>query len=109
MAAHRHHQRLVLFFFASRRRQTRYIGDWSSDVCSSDRHGHLVSELAWASDGSLGRARVRLPDGTWLAIEPRATTAAPWGLADRLWRAERFPEGGDPPGEPLTVDRKSVV
>src|SRR5437762_10518701 len=23
-------------FFSSRRRHTRYIGDWSSDVCSSD-------------------------------------------------------------------------
>src|SRR5437879_10409270 len=36
----------VFFFFSSRRRHTRYIGDWSSDVCSSDltlgkrRHGH---------------------------------------------------------------------
>src|SRR5436189_1039932 len=27
---------LVVFFFSSRRRHTRYIGDWSSDVCSSD-------------------------------------------------------------------------
>src|SRR5437762_6144320 len=27
---------LMLFFFSSRRRHTRYIGDWSSDVCSSD-------------------------------------------------------------------------
>src|SRR5437879_13470435 len=26
----------VYFFFSSRRRHTRYIGDWSSDVCSSD-------------------------------------------------------------------------
>src|SRR5437764_986643 len=25
-----------VFFFSSRRRHTRYIGDWSSDVCSSD-------------------------------------------------------------------------
>src|SRR5437879_9630515 len=25
-----------MFFFSSRRRHTRYIGDWSSDVCSSD-------------------------------------------------------------------------
>src|SRR5437762_9567857 len=25
-----------IFFFSSRRRHTRYIGDWSSDVCSSD-------------------------------------------------------------------------
>src|SRR5437762_2631515 len=27
-----------IFFFSSRRRHTRYIGDWSSDVCSSDLH-----------------------------------------------------------------------
>src|SRR5437762_14154193 len=26
----------ICFFFSSRRRHTRYIGDWSSDVCSSD-------------------------------------------------------------------------
>src|SRR5437879_13826343 len=25
----------LFFFFSSRRRHTRYIGDWSSDVCSS--------------------------------------------------------------------------
>src|ERR1017187_3832240 len=29
-------------FFSSRRRQTRYIGDWSSDVCSSDLHFTLL-------------------------------------------------------------------
>src|SRR5437762_6183842 len=28
--------RFLFFFFSSRRRHTRYIGDWSSDVCSSD-------------------------------------------------------------------------
>src|SRR5437762_4488636 len=28
-----------MFFFSSRRRHTRYIGDWSSDVCSSDLIG----------------------------------------------------------------------
>src|SRR5437762_14373052 len=27
---------VFVFFFSSRRRHTRYIGDWSSDVCSSD-------------------------------------------------------------------------
>src|SRR6476469_4528102 len=32
----------LFFFFSSRRRHTRYIGDWSSDVCSSD----LVSRAA---------------------------------------------------------------
>src|SRR6266487_5908836 len=27
---------MVVFFFSSRRRHTRWTGDWSSDVCSSD-------------------------------------------------------------------------
>src|SRR5437764_7893968 len=30
------------FFFSSRRRHTRYIGDWSSDVCSSDLLGGVL-------------------------------------------------------------------
>src|SRR2546430_10602031 len=30
------HLRLVVFFFSSRRRHTRFDCDWSSDVCSSD-------------------------------------------------------------------------
>src|ERR1035437_1742859 len=35
---------VVLFFFSSRRRHTRYWRDWSSDVCSSDLAlGSLVS------------------------------------------------------------------
>src|SRR5437763_6990146 len=33
----------VIFFFSSRRRHTRYIGDWSSDVWSSD----LNDRSAW--------------------------------------------------------------
>src|SRR5437762_7240563 len=39
----------LIFFFSSRRRHTRYIGDWSSDVCSSDLTSHVI---AWR-----GRAR----------------------------------------------------
>src|SRR5437763_8980776 len=30
-------------FFSSRRRHTRYIGDWSSDVCSSDLVLHALT------------------------------------------------------------------
>src|SRR6266487_6902440 len=33
----------VFFFFSSRRRHTRWTGDWSSDVCSSDLVVHYVS------------------------------------------------------------------
>src|SRR5437764_2733624 len=39
------------FFFSSRRRHTRYIGDWSSDVCSSDLviQNHLLQLLAFTA------------------------------------------------------------
>src|SRR6266487_456119 len=49
--------RIVCFFFSSRRRHTRWTGDWSSDVCSSDL------------DGGQGEA-VRVPqaDGTLVAL-----------------------------------------
>src|SRR6266581_2146755 len=35
----------MVFFFSSRRRHTRWTGDWSSDVCSSDL-GDVGRELA---------------------------------------------------------------
>src|SRR5690348_18126800 len=40
-------QRMV--FFSSRRRHTRWTGDWSSDVCSSDLALPMASKLSWAS------------------------------------------------------------
>src|SRR5437762_10303590 len=36
------------FFFSSRRRHTRYIGDWSSDVCSSDLHRLAARQVVLA-------------------------------------------------------------
>src|SRR5437764_1721359 len=50
------------FFFSSRRRHTRYIGDWSSDVCSSDLEGRRMQReidcLVTGATGFLGRAVV---------------------------------------------------
>src|SRR5438046_3977740 len=31
----------LFFFFSSRRRHTRLVSDWSSDVCSSDLEGNI--------------------------------------------------------------------
>src|SRR4051794_41647995 len=49
------------FFFSSRRRHTRWTGDWSSDVCSSDLLPFLSSWRDWfpwgAGHGPLGRLR----------------------------------------------------
>src|SRR5437016_9523308 len=33
---------MALFFFSSRRRHTRLVSDWSSDVCSSDLDGPTI-------------------------------------------------------------------
>src|SRR5438876_9678341 len=41
----RRKKRLLAFFFSSRRRHTRWTGDWSSDVCSSD----LELPLSWGA------------------------------------------------------------
>src|SRR5690348_17488208 len=34
----------IFFFFSSRRRHTRWTGDWSSDVCSSDLARRVLAE-----------------------------------------------------------------
>src|SRR3970040_1125481 len=44
-------------FFSSRRRHTRYIGDWSSDVCSSDLNGFQILCGAGLLPGAFVRNR----------------------------------------------------
>src|SRR5690348_1223482 len=44
--------RFICFFFSSRRRHTRWTGDSSSDVCSSDLHPSLITEVR-ADDGQV--------------------------------------------------------
>src|SRR5438093_13090912 len=40
---------VYIFFFSSRRRHTRLVSDWSSDVCSSDlEHGAVYSSIGFA-------------------------------------------------------------
>jgi len=59
-----------------------------------DRRGTLVTVLRPTAAGSLESAWVRIPDGSWLGIEPRATRDAPWGWSDRLWHAAEPPANG---------------
>jgi hypothetical protein len=51
-----------------------------------DPHGTALSELEWRDDGRLHRARVRLPDGGWITIEPGAGAPGPWGDSDLVTR-----------------------
>jgi hypothetical protein len=72
-------------------------------VTTRDRRGNLVSEVRWTAAGALESAWVKIPDGSWLGIEPRATTVAPWGLSDRLWHWCR---GEGEPGADWSGDRE---
>src|SRR5438876_8530791 len=62
----------VYFFFSSRRRHTRWTGDWSSDVCSSDLDqaaeldGRAIDRLEHLVRGSVGVLVDRLPFVTLL-------------------------------------------
>src|SRR5579863_10659924 len=49
---------MFFFFFSSRRRHTRWTGDWSSDVCSSDLRG--VRSLVVVTSGLEVAARADL-------------------------------------------------
>lgn len=62
----------------------RHVAGRLQRVVEFDRHGTLLTALAWRPDGRLASARVRLPDGGWLTIEPRAATDPRWGPSDRL-------------------------
>src|SRR5262249_56502469 len=44
----------VVFFFSSRRRHTRLVSDWSSDVCSSDLVGEKVPNDLLQATGITG-------------------------------------------------------
>src|SRR6266496_5166170 len=53
---------MFFFFFSSRRRHTRPLRDWSSDVCSSDLTGHAQGWMSAAyldavsgADRAIGR------------------------------------------------------
>ena len=53
-------------------------------IAELDRHGTTLTELEWEADGRLGRAAVRIPDGAWVTIQPRAGSLGPWGASDEL-------------------------
>src|SRR5882762_10559867 len=66
---------MILFFFSSRRRHTRFKCDWSSDVCSSDLGRYRRTRLA----------KDPLPAPVWLPRE-LVTSAGPsvFVLPDRI-------------------------
>src|SRR5437899_9099157 len=57
------------FFFSSRRRHTRCLSDWSSDVCSSDLENHL---LAVRGEEQVGEVLTTQTGGEGADQPPRA-------------------------------------
>src|SRR5262249_60122136 len=87
---------LLRFFFSSRRRHTRLVSDWSSDVCSSD-----LIRCCWTASSST--CSTRSPDGGGGAIG--AGECATRGGA----RSAPAPPSLTASARAATSDRKSVV
>src|SRR6266487_4725425 len=68
---------VVYFFFSSRRRHTRWTGDWSSDVCSSDLSRDVTgSPTAYA-------AYIRQSRGEFSAAKPSCMAFQNAWVSDR--------------------------
>src|SRR5690348_17589570 len=87
----------LVFFFSSRRRHTRWTGDWSSDVCSSDlpQHTHTLTVAG-------GPATTSTPSANTMLAQPTSGELYAMGGADTGLSAVSAYGGSQP-------DRKSVV
>src|SRR5690348_1675057 len=64
------------FFFSSRRRHTRWTGDWSSDVCSSDLLNDLLATLGRIFGGFAVAVVIGALLGVWMATSERVSAIA---------------------------------
>src|SRR6266487_5910430 len=85
-----------LFFFSSRRRHTRWTGDWSSDVCSSDLAAVWRNAgRSWGPRRNWHRRSLRQPAPGFAggSPAPSCSAASPWrGISP----AEAAAEAGAP-------------
>src|SRR5258705_5766819 len=68
---------MIFFFFSSRRRHTRCLSDWSSDVCSSDLEIVDVEIRRHSKTNGLATPRMnpKRPLGTTTVRDPTLTSA----------------------------------
>src|SRR6266487_5844112 len=100
---------MVCFFFSSRRRHTRWTGDWSSDVCSSDLMASLLVLLG-AVDRGLAGCFFGVPQTHWdalqkaFAVPPRLTPVGAISLGYRApdRRSPSLRRGRRPLGDVVT-------
>src|SRR5215471_11998629 len=90
---------ITFFFFSSRRRHTRSLRDWSSDVCSSDlgggRSGSMTITDPLAAGSKLQRAEYHLRDGyTKQVIIPGGAYVVAEDIAICGQAGQRYPDNG---------------
>src|SRR4051794_29432064 len=77
-----------IFFFSSRRRHTRWTGDWSSDVCSSDLPADRLAAVRAGVRAIATIERRRAGASGWVEEEVGAESSAP--IRGHGLRARRF-------------------
>src|SRR6266487_4740022 len=93
---------MLFFFFSSRRRHTRWTGDWSSDVCSSDL-GHEGCGIDLQGSLPRGFEAISGPDERQIGSLPNGEN---YGIArDNCLRSGS--EGGAEP--PLRVEYRRAL
>src|SRR5205814_7421680 len=81
----------TLFFFSSRRRHTRCLSDWSSDVCSSDLTEKRLWSVEWLRRTAVHPAgRRRREDEAAGGVAAVVSVPAEWGAPGRSGRSARW-------------------
>src|SRR6266496_5621969 len=75
---------IVMFFFSSRRRHTRSLRDWSSDVCSSDLALGLAARYGWVPYNAAALVRPPAPRGAKRAMPTREQARQALQAAQRM-------------------------
>src|SRR5438093_10578037 len=100
---------MFCFFFSSRRRHTRLVSDWSSDVCSSDLDVRLAQFAVKYDDGLVGG----LTEADIVLVGVSRTSKTPLSiyLGYLGYRAANVPlvKGIDPPAELFEIDPAKIV
>src|SRR6266496_2030408 len=95
--------KIAVFFFSSRRRHTRSLRDWSSDVCSSDlgwrvlelKYGRWLREAFQRGGGELLRRQIdAMPNERYQALFGAEEESIRAALQEPLGGEERATLGG---------------
>src|SRR5258705_8090019 len=84
---------LAFFFFSSRRRHTRCLSDWSSDVCSSDLGFLPITRLAVVREEAAAYPVISGPRTLFEVDTPRARLSLTFQHRSRRWTVTGLDEG----------------